>query len=77
MLVWDNTQTLHHSFPYDNDGSAKRELYRTQASRRLTQSLAPQRSPRDNLLNTRTPPDSVKTPILQYRRLPSMMVSPL
>ena len=31
VLIWDNTQTLHHSFPYDNDGSAKRELYRTQA----------------------------------------------
>jgi len=34
VLVWDNTQTLHHSFPYDNDGSAKRELYRTQARMR-------------------------------------------
>jgi taurine dioxygenase len=31
VLVWDNTQTLHHSFPYDNDGAARRELYRTQA----------------------------------------------
>jgi len=31
VLVWDNTQTLHHSFPYNNDGTAKRELYRTQA----------------------------------------------
>ena len=31
VLIWDNTQTLHHSFPYDNDGTAKRELYRTQA----------------------------------------------
>lgn len=31
VLVWDNTQTLHHSYPYDNDGTNKRELYRTQA----------------------------------------------
>ena len=31
VLVWDNTQTLHHSMPYDNDGTNRRELYRTQA----------------------------------------------
>ena len=31
VLVWDNTQTLHHSYPYDNDGVNRRELYRTQA----------------------------------------------
>ena len=31
VLVWDNTQTLHHSMPYDNDGANRRELYRTQA----------------------------------------------
>lgn len=35
VIVWDNTQTLHHSMPYTNDGSAKRELYRTQARLRL------------------------------------------
>ena len=34
VIVWDNTQTLHHAMPYKNDGTAKRELYRTQA--RLT-----------------------------------------
>lgn len=31
VIVWDNTQTLHHAMPYKNDGTAKRELYRTQA----------------------------------------------
>lgn len=31
VIVWDNTQTLHHAMPYNNDGSAERELYRTQA----------------------------------------------
>jgi taurine dioxygenase len=31
VIVWDNTQTLHHAMPYKNDGSAIRELYRTQA----------------------------------------------
>jgi taurine dioxygenase len=31
VIVWDNTQTLHHAMPYNNDGTAKRELYRTQA----------------------------------------------
>lgn len=35
VLIWDNTQTLHHSFPYDNDGTHKRELYRTQARMRV------------------------------------------
>jgi taurine dioxygenase len=31
VLVWDNTQTLHHSMPYENDGINRREYYRTQA----------------------------------------------
>jgi taurine dioxygenase len=31
VIVWDNTQTLHHAMPYNNDGTTKRELYRTQA----------------------------------------------
>jgi len=31
IVVWDNVQTMHHAFPYNNDGSVKRELYRTQA----------------------------------------------
>jgi taurine dioxygenase len=31
VIVWDNTQTLHHAMPYTNDGTVKRELYRTQA----------------------------------------------
>lgn len=32
ILVWDNTQTLHKSMPYNNaDGTERRELYRTQA----------------------------------------------
>ena len=31
VIVWDNSQTLHHSMPYNNDDSVKRELYRTQA----------------------------------------------
>lgn len=35
VIVWDNTQTLHHAMPYKNDGTAKRELYRTQARLRL------------------------------------------
>jgi taurine dioxygenase len=30
VIVWDNTQTLHHAMPYKNDGKARRELYRTQ-----------------------------------------------
>lgn len=34
VIVWDNTQTLHHAMPYNNDGTTKRELYRTQS--RLT-----------------------------------------
>ena len=40
VLIWDNTQTLHHAFPYDNDGSARRELYRTQARLRGAQAEA-------------------------------------
>jgi taurine dioxygenase len=31
VLVWDNAQVLHHAFPYDNDGTTRREFYRTQA----------------------------------------------
>jgi taurine dioxygenase len=31
IIVWDNTQTLHHAMPYKNDGTTRRELYRTQA----------------------------------------------
>lgn len=31
VIVWDNTQTLHHAMPYKNDGTARRELYRTQS----------------------------------------------
>jgi len=31
VIIWDNTQTLHHAMPYKNDGSSKRELYRTQS----------------------------------------------
>ena len=32
VLVWDNTQTLHHSMPYDaSNPDVVRELYRTQA----------------------------------------------
>jgi taurine dioxygenase len=34
VLVWDNTQTLHHSYPYTNDGTNRRELFRTQARTR-------------------------------------------
>ena len=30
VVLWDNVQTLHHAFPYDNDGVARRELFRTQ-----------------------------------------------
>jgi len=30
VIIWDNTQTLHHAMPYNNDGSHKREFYRTQ-----------------------------------------------
>ena len=35
VIVWDNVQTLHHAMPYNNDGAAKRELYRTQARLRI------------------------------------------
>jgi taurine dioxygenase len=31
VIIWDNTQTLHHAMPYNNDGSTRRELYRTQS----------------------------------------------
>ena len=32
VVVWDNTQTLHHSMPYDRSSpDVVRELYRTQA----------------------------------------------
>ena len=31
VIVWDNTQTLHHAMPYVNDGTTRREFYRTQA----------------------------------------------
>ena len=31
VLIWDNSQTLHQSMPYDNDGHARREYYRSQA----------------------------------------------
>ena len=31
VIIWDNTQTLHHAMPYNNDGSHKREFFRTQA----------------------------------------------
>lgn len=40
VLLWDNVQTLHHAFPYNNDGSAKREFYRTQARLRSAVSHA-------------------------------------
>ena len=35
VIVWDNTQTLHHAMPYKNDGTAEREMYRTQAVLRI------------------------------------------
>ena len=31
LLIWDNTQVLHHSMPYENNGVNVREYYRTQA----------------------------------------------
>ena len=31
VTVWDNTQTLYHAMPHQNDGSTRRELYRTQS----------------------------------------------
>lgn len=37
VVVWDNTQTLHHAMPYENDGTVRRELYRTQAHFALTE----------------------------------------
>jgi len=39
VVIWDNTQTLHHAMPYDNDGTAHRELYRTQSRLRLPKAL--------------------------------------
>jgi taurine dioxygenase len=41
VIIWDNTQTLHHAMPYKNDGTAKRELYRTQARLRLGEDASP------------------------------------
>jgi taurine dioxygenase len=40
VLVWDNTQTLHHSMPYENDGTNRREYYRTQARMKAPASKA-------------------------------------
>jgi taurine dioxygenase len=37
VIVWDNTQTLHHAMPYNNDGTVKRELYRTQCRLNLSE----------------------------------------
>lgn len=31
LIIWDNTAVLHKAQPYENDGSARRMLYRTQA----------------------------------------------
>ena len=31
LVLWDNTQVLHHGMPYDNNGINVREYYRTQA----------------------------------------------
>ena len=31
VVLWDNTQVLHHGMPYDNNGTNVREYYRTQA----------------------------------------------
>lgn len=39
VIVWDNTQTLHHAMPYKNDGTAERELYRTQARLKVASGL--------------------------------------
>jgi taurine dioxygenase len=36
IVLWDNVQTLHHAFPYNNDGVARRELFRTQVRRAPT-----------------------------------------
>jgi taurine dioxygenase len=30
IVIWDNVQTLHHAFGYENDGTVRRELFRTQ-----------------------------------------------
>jgi len=31
VVIWDNSQTMHVSKPYSNDGTNRREMYRTQA----------------------------------------------
>ncbi|EOD04870.1 TauD/TfdA family dioxygenase [Emiliania huxleyi CCMP1516] len=41
LLIWDNTQVLHHGFPYENNGINRREMYRSQARMR---SASPGRS---------------------------------
>uniref|UniRef100_A0A7R9YLH3 TauD/TfdA-like domain-containing protein n=1 Tax=Diacronema lutheri TaxID=2081491 RepID=A0A7R9YLH3_DIALT len=30
IVIWDNVQTLHHAFGYENNGTVRRELFRTQ-----------------------------------------------
>lgn len=39
VVIWDNTQTLHHAMPYKNDGETKRELYRTQSRFKITEDV--------------------------------------
>ena len=53
VIIWDNTQTLHHSMPYRNDGSAVRELYRTQARFVVPPPATPASEPEDS--STQTP----------------------
>lgn len=36
IVIWDNVQTLHHAFGYENNGTVRRELFRTQVRLRPT-----------------------------------------
>lgn len=37
LVLWDNVQTLHHAYGYENDGTVRRELFRTQVRLRPTE----------------------------------------
>lgn len=72
VLVWDNTQTLHHSMPYNNDGATHRELYRTQA--RFSSPRSPAGLPPSPAARPHLPPDDDDHEILcdcAWTRYPS------
>mmetsp|Transcript_19171 Transcript_19171/g.48823 ORF Transcript_19171/g.48823 Transcript_19171/m.48823 type:complete len:361 (-) Transcript_19171:273-1355(-) len=38
LVLWDNVQTLHHAYGFENNGTVRRELYRTQVRLRPSNS---------------------------------------